>query len=287
MKICRFDDNRLGLGEGTEVLDISSVLDHLPASRYPMPRYDLLIEALPRLRPAIEAARQSARRLPLGRVRLLSPVANPGKIIAAPVNYTKHLQEVLNDPNIHHDNQISHIQRAGLFLKANSSLIGTGEPVRLSHPERRNDPEVELVAVIGRTCKAVAATDALACVAGYAIGLDMTIRGPEERSLRKSPDGYSVLGPWLVTADELPDAGELDLSLHVNDELRQQANTRDLILGVQQLIAFASAFYTLHPGDLLYTGTPEGVAQIQAGDRMRASISGIGTLETRIARADE
>ena len=284
MKICRFDDNRLGLVEGHEVIDVTAVQDRLPAFHYPLPSHDALIAALPELRTFIESMKVIARRLPLAEVRLLSPVANPGKIIAAPVNYTKHLQEVLGDPNIHHDNLINHIQRAGLFLKATSSLVGMSHGVRLNHAERRNDPELELVAVIGRVCKEVIEADALTYVAGYCVGLDMTIRGPEERSFRKSPDTYTVLGPWLVTADELPNPGGLDMTLHVNEELRQSANTRDLILGVPQLIAFASNFYTLHPGDLIYSGTPEGVAQIQAGDRMRASIERIGMLDVQILR---
>jgi len=282
LKICRYDDNRLGVVDGADVLDVSAVLQELSSCRYPLPHHDMLVEALPRLLPAIEAMKPRAKRTPVDAVKLLAPVANPGKVIAAPVNYTKHLQEVLGDANLHHDNQINHIERAGLFLKAVSSLEGMSRGVELSHPERRNDPELELVAVIGRVAKNVDVADALAYVAGYCIGLDMTIRGPEERSFRKSPDTYTVLGPWLVTADELPDAGALDMSLHVNGEVRQRANTRDLILGVPQLIAFASSFYTLHPGDLIYTGTPEGVAAIKAGDRLVGTIDRIGTLDVRI-----
>ncbi len=282
MKICRFDDNRLGLLEGDELLDVSQVLEQLPACRYPLPRHDLLVAALPQLLPALQAARAGARRVPLQGAKLLSPVANPGKIIAAPVNYTKHLQEVLGDANLHHDNQINHIERAGLFLKASSSLVGMSQGVTLSHPERRNDPELELVAVIGRVCKDVELADALSYVAGYCVGLDMTIRGPEERSFRKSADSYTVLGPWLVTADELPDAGALDMSLHVNGEQRQRANSSDLILGIPQLVAFASSFYTLYPGDLVYSGTAEGVAAIKGGDRLVAHIDRIGTLDVQI-----
>ena len=149
-------------------------------------------------------------------------------------------------------------------------------------PERRTDHEVELACVIGRRAKQVTGEEALSCVAGYAIGLDITIRGSEDRSLRTSPDSYSVLGPWLVTADELQDPGALDLELHVNGELRQRSNTRNLILGVQQLIELASSFYTLEPGDIIYTGTPDGVGPIVAGDTIRAAITGIGAMEVGI-----
>jgi 2-keto-4-pentenoate hydratase/2-oxohepta-3-ene-1,7-dioic acid hydratase in catechol pathway len=119
-------------------------------------------------------------------------------------------------------------------------------------------------------------------VAGYAIGLDMTIRGPEERSLRKSPDSYAVLGPWLVTADEVPDPGKLSLKLTVNGEVRQDAHTSDLILSVAQLIEWGSAFYTLHPGDVILTGTPQGVGAVRPGDVMVATIERIGSMRVQI-----
>ena len=103
-----------------------------------------------------------------------------------------------------------------MFLKATSALVGPGEGVKLVHTDRRNDHEVELAIVIGKTAKNVKAAQALDYIAGYCIGLDMTIRGPEERSLRKSPDCYCVLGPWLVTRDEMPDPAQLALEITVN-----------------------------------------------------------------------
>jgi len=285
MKICRFNDNRLGLVEADEVLDVSEALGVLPALRYPYPVCDQLIAHLPELRARIATLAPTAMRLPLAQVRLLAPVANPGKIIAAPVNYVNHLKEVLADPNLHHDNQINHIERAGLFLKAGSSLAGAADGVTLVLPDRRTDHEVELVAVIGRAARNVKAADALAYVAGYTIGLDITIRGPEERSLRKSPDSYTVLGPWLTTADEINDPGNLAVELLINGQTRQKTTTSELILGVEALIEFASRFYTLHPGDLIFTGTPEGVSPIHAGDMMIASIEGLGDLQVQIMPA--
>ncbi|MEO7242006.1 MAG: fumarylacetoacetate hydrolase family protein [Variovorax sp.] len=289
MKICRFDDHRLGVvleAEG-EVADVSAVLDSLPAVRYPLPRHDPLIANLNLLRARIEEALPKAKRTALSSVKLLSPVANPGKIMAAPVNYLKHLQEVQKDPSLHHNNSIAHIQKAGIFLKATSSLIGAGEAICIAYPDRRTDPEIELVIVIGRKAKDVKAADALGFVAGYAIGLDVTIRGPEDRSLRKSPDTYTVLGPWLVTADELGDPGALSFALKVNDEAkpRQASNTNDLIIDVPALIEWASSFYTLHPGDLLFTGTPEGVSQIKAGDQLEAQIERIGRMRVAVRAA--
>jgi 2-keto-4-pentenoate hydratase/2-oxohepta-3-ene-1,7-dioic acid hydratase in catechol pathway len=240
---------------------------------------------LARLRDTLESQAREWPPIPIERVTLLSPVANPGKLIAAPVNYRKHLEEVLADKQIHHGNLINEIHRAGLFLKATSSLVGPGEGVHLVHTDRRNDHEVELAVVIGRQGRNIKAADALGYVAGYCIGLDMTIRGPEERSYRKSPDSYSVLGPWLVTPDEIPDPSRLQVAIKVNGETRQDANTEDLVIDVPGLIEMASSFYTLHPGDVIYTGTPQGVGPVQPGDTMVASIERIGTMTVAVTAA--
>jgi 2-keto-4-pentenoate hydratase/2-oxohepta-3-ene-1,7-dioic acid hydratase in catechol pathway len=283
MKICRYDDNRVGLVQDETIRDVTPVLEELGTFAYPLPKFDPFIASLDKLKPRIESAAKNAKPIPLDRVKLLAPLANPGKIIAAPVNYTKHLQEALADKGIHHGNLVAEIRKAGMFLKAPSAVVGPGEGVKLVHTDRRNDHEVELALVIGRSAKNVSAADAPSHVAGFCIGLDMTIRGPEERSLRKSPDSYCVLGPWLVTPDELGDPGRLQLSLTVNGEPRQDASTSDLILGVGELIAWGSSFYTLHPGDVILTGTPQGVGPVKPGDTLLASIERIGTMQVRIS----
>ena len=285
MRLCRFAEDRVGLVRGDEVFEVTAALADLRYP-YPLPRFDPLMADLALLRPAIERAADRAVGQPVTSIGFLSPVANPGKIIAAPVNYKKHLEEARADAAIHHRKQIEEIQRVGLFLKATSSVVGPSEGVAIRHAERRTDHEIELAAVIGRPADRVSARNALDCVAGYCIGLDITVRGPEERSLRKSIDSYTVLGPWLVTSDELPDPSNLDLSLAVNGESRQSANTGDLIIGVAELIAYASSFYTLMPGDVLLTGTPEGVAPIQAGDVMRAAIAQVGAMDVKVRGAD-
>jgi 2-keto-4-pentenoate hydratase/2-oxohepta-3-ene-1,7-dioic acid hydratase in catechol pathway len=287
VRLCQFDNNRLGLVENGLVRDVTSVLDELPRERYPFALGDAFIAALPTLRERIPAAAARAVAVPLSSVRLLSPVANPSKIIGAPVNYQKHLAEVVADPNLHHQNKahIQAIHQSGFFLKAASSMVGASQGVVIRHPERRTDHEVELAVVIGKRATSVAKEDALSFVAGYCIGLDITIRGPEERSFRKSVDTYTVLGPWLVTPDELPGLSALDLSITVNNELRQKANTRDLILGIPELIEFASSFYTLLPGDVLLSGTPEGVGPIVPGDVMHARIEGIGEMVVQVRGA--
>jgi 2-keto-4-pentenoate hydratase/2-oxohepta-3-ene-1,7-dioic acid hydratase in catechol pathway len=218
--------------------------------------------------------------VPFDAVTFLSPVANPGKLIAAPVNYQKHLDEVRGNPAIHADNpgHLVTIHSAGLFLKAGSSLVGSGQGIAIRLPDRRTDHEVELAFVIGRTADRVSRADALQYVAGYAIGLDITLRGSEDRSFRKSADTYAVLGPWLVTPDEVPNPGALDLRLSVNGEIRQQSNTRHLTLDVAALIELASSCYTLYPGDVIFTGTPEGVGPLLPGDCIEAAIERIGTM---------
>ena len=288
MRLCRFGERRLGLVEAGTVRDVTAALDVLPSYRYPLPAHDTLIANLDAVMARVRAVAPGAPVIPLDALSMLSPVANPGKIVAAPVNYHKHLDEVRGDAGLHHNNpgHTLTIHDAGVFLKATSSLVGPGQGVEVRRADRRTDHEVELAFVIGRTANRVPASDALAHVAGYAIGLDITVRGSEDRSFRKSADTYTVLGPWLVTADEIPDPGALDLQLELNGELRQKSNTRNLILGVAQLIELASSFYSLHPGDIVLTGTPEGVSPIVAGDRVVAAIERIGTMEVSIRTAD-
>ena len=287
MRFCRFNDNRLGLVEGSSVRDVTAALDVLPAARYPYPTHDVFIAHLDEVAARAKALAASGPLLALDGLKLLSPVANPGKLVAAPVNYEKHLAEVKSDASLH-QNTASHtmtIHKAGVFLKATSSLAGPGEGVVLRVPDRRTDHEVELAFVIGRTASRVPRTEALRYVAGYAIGLDISIRGTEDKSFRKSADTYSVLGPWLVTADEIADPGVLDLELRVNGERRQHANTSEMTLGVAALIEMASSFYTLYPGDVVFTGTPAGVSPIDPGDEIVATIQGIGSMRVAV-RAD-
>lgn len=283
MRVCRFGENRLGVVEGGDgsaaVRDVTAALDVLPAYRYPLPTHDVLIAGLDAVKARICQLLPDAPVVALDSVSLLSPVANPGKLVAAPVNYQAHLEEVKVDPQLHQNKaNVLTIHSAALFLKATSSLAGAGEGIVLRHPDRRVDHEVELVVVIGRTASRVTRDAALQHVAGYTIGLDISVRGTEDRSFRKSPDTFSVVGPWLVTADEIPDPNALDLQMTVNGELRQQSNTRQMILGVAELIVLASSFYTLHPGDILFTGTPEGVGPIEPGDRIVASVAGVGSM---------
>ena len=278
MRICRFDKDRLGLISEGAVIDVTDALDVLPSFRWPVPYGDALVANLKPVCDRVKELVATAPSLPLDRVTLLSPVANASKIIAAPVNYMKHVEEARADKAINFGADIKTIDHYGLFLKANTSIIGAGERVRLPAIDKRVDHEVELAVVIGRECFQVSRDQALEVVGGYAIALDMSVRGTEDRSWRKSYDTFSVLGPWLVTPDEIVDSGNLDLSLSVNGEERQRSNTSALIFDVPKLISYASQAYRLYPGDVIMTGTPEGVGPVAKGDVMVCRIQSIGEM---------
>ena len=265
MRFCRFDNDRLGVVRGDRVHDVTPVLEKLPAVRWPLPAHDPLIVALPKLRGDMEAMADRVTPVPLASVKLLNPVPNPSKVIGAPVNYHAHIDEANADAQINFGKTIKTIDHYGVFLKSNSSLSAPRSRWRWWR-RRRTDHEVELAAIIGETCFDVPEAGALKYIAGYSIGLDMTIRGPEERSLRKSLDRFSVVGPYFVTADEIPDPENLDLEILVNGVVRQKSNTSRLIFSVAKLISYCSNFYTLYPGDIIMTGTPEGVGPVQAGE---------------------
>jgi len=205
--------------------------------------------------------------IPLRDIRLRVPVADPSKIIAAPVNYRDHQAEMNVDATI---------GALGFFLKAPSSLLDPGGTIQLPYHDRRFDQEGELALVIGRTARRVAEQDALSYVFGYTGLLDITMRGGEDRSTRKSFDTFTPMGPVLVTADEFGDPDAVELRCWVAGDLRQKANTRDLIWGVPRLVSYASSVTTLYPGDVITTGTPAGVGPLSAGDTIRLELSGLG-----------
>lgn len=215
-------------------------------------------------------------------VTLLSPIRNPGVILAAPDNYKAHSAEMQGDSAASFGRVPMSLDKAGLFLKAVSSLVGPSAGVARRFPERRTDYEVELVAIIGEEASNIAPERALDIVAGYAIGLDITVRGPEDRSFRKSLDSYTVVGPWLTSADQIRDPQALKMSLQVNGETKQHTSLTDMVTDVRGLIAYASTFVTLKPGDMIFTGTPAGVGPIKGGDVMLAEIDAIGRMQVTV-----
>jgi 2,4-didehydro-3-deoxy-L-rhamnonate hydrolase len=285
MKLCRFDEDRLGVVVGNMVHDVTAAQDEIRKSaRYDM-KGDAVIAALPIWRPRIEDMAKKATGKPLSSVKLLSPIARPSKTMAAPTNYKKHIEEMRSRTDLPREatqRQPPDIGKAGIFLKSNSSIVGPSEGIPLRFLDRTNEHEIELVAVIGKQGTNIPKDKAKDYIAGYTLGLDMTCRGGEDRSFRKSIDGYSVLGPWFVTADEIANPDDVTVTLTVNGVLKQTADTKDLIYDIGRLIEFASSFYTLYPGDVYYTGTPQGVSPVKPGDVLRGKCDQVGEFEIEV-----
>ncbi len=219
-------------------------------------------------------------------VRLGAPVGNVGKFLCIGLNYSDHAAEAGMDIP----------KEPILFMKATSAIIGPDDPVILPRGSEKGDWEVELAVVIGRAAKYVSEEDALNHVAGYTIANDVSERSFQiERGGQwtkgKSCDSFGPLGPWLVTPDEIGDVQELALSLDVNGTRVQTGSTASMIFGVARIISYLSEMMTLHPGDVIATGTPPGVGMgfkppryLQAGDVMELSIEGLGRQRQRVMR---
>lgn len=290
MRICWFNDNRLGLVKGDRVLDVTKALEKLPKVTYPYPKGDPLIANLDRMKPEILSAAEGAASVAVKDAKFLSPVQAPTKIIGTPTNYMDHREEAQAQREVFSggvpNRYTGSIEEQGLFLKATSALVGTGEGVRLRFPDRRTDHEMELGVIIGKKATNISKADALSIVAGYAIALDMVVRGSQDRSFRKSIDTYAVLGPWLVTADEVGDPQNLEFSLAVNGAVKQKSNTKMMIMDLVTQISWASSYYTLWPGDVIMSGTCAGVSQVKAGDVMHCEIEKIGSADVRVIALD-
>lgn len=286
MRVCWFNDNRLGIVKGDRVHDVTKVLEKLPRPTYPYPKGDPLIAHLDALKPDLLAAAEGAATVAVKDAKFLSPVQAPTKVIGTPTNYMDHREEAQAQRAVFGGRYTGSIEEQGLFLKANSALIGSGEGVRLRFPDRRTDHEMELGVVIGRKASNISKADALSYVAGYSIALDMVVRGTQDRSFRKSIDTYAILGPWLVTADEVPNPADLDFSLAVNGVVKQKSNTKHMIMDLPTQISWASEYYTLWPGDIIMSGTCAGVSQVKPGDVMHCEIAGIAATDVRIIAFD-
>ncbi|MEV5157197.1 fumarylacetoacetate hydrolase family protein [Streptomyces sp. NPDC053728] len=271
MRLALFNKGRLGVVDGHDLVDVT---EQLAGSGTPGPAGALhhFIETTARGGTA-QLDLTGLPRVPLTEAALEAPLPRPGKIVGAPVNYLDHKAEM---------EYTTSIADLGVFLKANSSVIGPGQDILLPYTDKRTDQEGELGVVIGRTATHVSADEALDHVFGYTCVLDITVRSGEDRSTRKSFDTFTPLGPWIVTADEIPDPDTLDLRCDVAGETRQQTNTADLIFGVRELIAYTSSVMTLHPGDVIATGTPAGVGPLSHGDRIVLDIERVGRLEVGV-----
>ena len=277
MRIAVYDDSRVGLVRDGTLIDVSDLVGG-GSGEWPPVFILRAIAGFDRLRPKLDQALLTRPGIPLDRVRLRAPVVFPTKVIAAPANYRLHIEEMRSVVT----GEIHAIEKYGVFLKAPSSIIGPGDTVELPFPDRRTDHEVELGAVIGTTGRNVRAADAMRYVFGYTGVMDITVRGDEDRSTRKSFDSFTPVGPLLVTADEVPDPHDLALQLWVNGVRRQNGNTSAMIWNIPKLIEYASHVMTLSPGDLISTGTPDGVGPLTAGDEVTIEIERIGRMSVHV-----
>jgi len=226
--------------------------------------------------------------VPLDAVKLNPPVAAPGKILAVGLNYRAHAAEQNATPP----------EFPLIFSKCVTALIGPRDEIRLPRISEMIDYEAELAVVIGKEARSITADRAMEYVAGYTIMNDVTARDIQKRERQwvraKGLDTFAPCGPWLVTADEIPDPHSLDIELRVNGQVRQRSNTSDLIFKIPQLIEFISQDLTLKPGDIISTGTPSGVGVfmnppvfLKDGDEIEIRVEDIGTLQnSAVAYAD-
>ena len=280
MKLVRYRD---GAGVGIGAIKGDGIVPL--GSEYPTML--ALIQAGPDALRAIEAKLDGAQPvIPIADAQLLAPIERPGKYLAIGMNYGKHLEESdrLGVPRSTH--QV-------WFNKQTTCLSGPYDPIETGATEKL-DYEVELGAVIGKLAKNVSEADAKNYVFGYVVANDVSARDfqfhSQTMTMGKSFDTHGPIGPWIVTADAIDDPHALDVKCFVNGEQRQASNTRHMIANLWQQIAYLTSAFTLEPGDLIATGTPEGVGVgmdpqvfLKPGDVVRCEIEGIGTIENTVA----
>lgn len=274
------DAASIGLVDGLDVIPLVSLLPDAPGS---------LKELIKRGEPMQSEIRArlkngAAPRLPLKSIRLLTPIPDAGKVICLGLNYADHAKEG--------GHQVP--SYPSLFLRANSSLIGPDEPMIVPHCSERLDYEAELLIVIGKKCRHVPESEALDVIFGYSAFNDGSIRDYQRRTAQwtagKNFDGTGAFGPYVVTADELPPgASGLGIRSRLNGRVLQNSNTDHMIFNVPRTIAILSEIMTLEPGDLVATGTPEGVGHartpplwLKPGDTISVEIDQIGTLSNPV-----
>ena len=273
MKIARFNGGRTGIVVADTIRDVTAAAGIDPAEWPPVGPVRLIAN-FATLSDKLAAAAQTAPAIPLDEARLETPVPWPNKVIAYPTNYRDHAAEM---------SSTTRADLQGYFLKANSSLSGPNDAIELPDvPGREVHHECEIALVIGKQGRQIPAERAMDYVFGYSCLLDITIRGKEERVMRKSFDTFTPVGPWIATADEIPDPTDLGMRLWVNGQKRQEATTRDLIVDIVQMIVLASSASTLYPGDLIATGTPAGVGPIRDGDRVTIEVDHVGRMSVAV-----
>ena len=269
MKIVRHDDDKIGLLSGEHVVDVSRLV---PRAATPQLTLEGLIDNFPSLKGALERELERGRRVPLADVRLRAPVPHPGKIVCMGGNFGEF------------------VGRKGVlwgFLKSPEAILDPGGTVVLSSEDANIfHHEAELVAVIGRTACRVGTEGALANIFGYTCGCDVSGRFPPDsrQQFGKSFDTFAPIGPWIVTADEVPDPHRLHVRMWVDGQARHDYPMSDIAHSVEESLAWMSSMVTLKPGDLFFLGTNhQGIGPLQDGEHAVIEIEGIGRLEFRVS----
>ena len=279
MKLAMFDagqGSRPGIVDGDAIADLSAVFADV---------LTIVRGGDAALATAAKAA-DGASRVPLATVRLLAPIPRPGKYLAIGMNYRKHIEEGAKLG-------IAEPKRQLWFNKQTSCISGPHDGIVKPDISDQLDYEVELGVVIGAAARHVTAENARAHVFGYFVANDVSVRDWQFHSptmtMGKSFDTHGPTGPWIVTADEIEDCHALDLRCWVNGALRQSSNTSKMLANVDQQIEYLSTAFTLEPGDLLATGTPEGVGAameppsfLKVGDVVRCEVTGVGAIENAV-----
>ncbi len=278
MKIVRYEDDdgaKLGAVKGEGVVDLCRRFPSLSDNAIE------LIKQWRDLKGEVQTVvAQSAPDVALAKIRLLAPVARPGKVMAIGLNYADHIKESGQETPRH---QV-------WFTKAVTAINGPFDPIEIPRASPMVDYEAELVAIVGKRCRHVPKESAAEVIFGYCVGNDVSVRDWQLRTpqwvLGKSFDTHAPIGPWIVTADELGDPHTMGICCFVNGERRQNSNTENLVFNVYDQIAHLSEAMTLEPGDLIFTGTPGGVGGamrppkfLMTGDKVRVEIDRIGTIE--------
>ncbi|NLF30286.1 MAG: fumarylacetoacetate hydrolase family protein [Planctomycetes bacterium] len=301
MKLVTFEHNgRISYGVLVEdrIVDIRAAWPRGPRSLL------AALEAGDKAMGRIAELASSAPSVPADQARLLAPLAAPPKIIAMAGNYAKHIKESRLDKGLTADPHSDTTPRP--FLMPTTCIANPGDTIAWPAYSTEIDYEAELTVVIGRRAKAVSPAEAPDYIAGYTIANDVSARSvtfAEGRARRpwdefydwlngKWADGFCPIGPCIVTADAIGDPRNLDIRLAVNGEIRQNSNTRNMIFDVYEMVSFLSHLMTLTPGDIIATGTPEGVGMgtgrfLNAGDEITATIEGIGDLTVTLGERPE
>lgn len=282
MKLATFEAGaapQLGAVTGDRIVPLNAAAPGLPSDMIS------LIAAWPQAEGEVRRlAEAGVGALPLPAVHLLAPIRRPGKIMAIGLNYADHIAESnLGTP----EHQV-------WFSKASTAANGPYDPIQVPKVSQALDYEAELVAVIGQGGRHIGRDAAASAIFGYCCGNDATERAWQHRTpqwaLGKSFDTHAPFGPWITTADQVPDPHALGVRCLVNGEVRQDSNTRHLVFNVWDQIAHLSKAMTLEPGDLIFTGTPGGIGAamkpmcfLKDGDRVRVEIDGLGALDNPCA----